>query len=158
MYIQSKTKEEDLNRGFTLIELLVVIAIIGVLASVVLASLGTARTKGTDAAVKDNLNGVRSQAELIATNGNNNYAGVCIDSNVMNALNVIKNTDTNPIASIATSSATPAAAGQITCHSLAGGYAIEAPISGGIAWCIDSNGFAGTTSVTTLIANDITCI
>jgi prepilin-type N-terminal cleavage/methylation domain-containing protein len=51
--------------GFTLIELLLVIAIIALLASVVMASLTTARAKGFDSAIKENLNGIRTQANLL---------------------------------------------------------------------------------------------
>lgn len=72
---------KNFRKGFTLIELLVVVAIIGILASVVLASLNTARAKGADAAVKANLAGMRASAELFYDTGQT-YTGVCADPNM----------------------------------------------------------------------------
>ena len=64
------------NKGFTLIELLVVIAIIGILASVVLASLNSARNKNADASIKSQLNQARTQADLFYSTGST-YNDVC---------------------------------------------------------------------------------
>ncbi len=52
------------TRGFTLIELLVVIAIIGILSSVVLASLSTARQKARDATRISDIKNVQLALEL----------------------------------------------------------------------------------------------
>ena len=52
------------NKGFTLIELLVVVSIIGVLASIVLSSLGEARSKARDARGISEINTLRTALEL----------------------------------------------------------------------------------------------
>ena len=59
------------KKGFTLIELMVVIAIIGLLASVVIASLNSARVKARDTRRISDLEQIRNALELYYnTNGN----------------------------------------------------------------------------------------
>lgn len=61
----------DMNkkRGFTLIELLVVIAIIGLLSSIVYASLASARAKGRVAAVQGSMRNAQTAAVLCMDDG-----------------------------------------------------------------------------------------
>jgi general secretion pathway protein G len=67
----NKVKQKN-QKGFTLIELLVVIAIIGLLASVVLLALGSARQKSRDAKRLADTRQIASALELYF-NDNNGY-------------------------------------------------------------------------------------
>ncbi len=65
------------QKGFTLIELLVVIAIIGILATIVLTSLGSAQNKAKDSKISGQLSSMRAQAQLYSGTGTAFTAGVC---------------------------------------------------------------------------------
>jgi prepilin-type N-terminal cleavage/methylation domain-containing protein len=147
------------NRGFTLIELLVVIAIIGILSSVVLASLNTARGKGADAAIKSNLANIRAQAEIIYDNNTpNSYSGLCTNGVVagqtLAAANALGGTVDNTLA-------TPGTATLVVCHinGTNDAWAISSGLKSNAAnsWCVDSTGVSKEVVGGFLAASDVTC-
>ena len=127
-----------LTTGFTLIELLVVIAIIGILSSVVLASLNTARGKGADAATKGDLNNIRAQAEIVYDN-NASYAAVCADANVKKGISAAASAEGFTWATTADNNA------NYTCTNSSGAwmaYVQLAKTGGTVWWCVDNTGNA----------------
>jgi len=141
--------------GFTLIELLVVIAIIGILSSVVLASLNTARNNASDSNIMSNLSGTRSEAELYYSN-TNSYEGVCaltgtaVIGDSVTAADVIFDG-----AAPLYDDADPADVDGGQCHDSASAWAATVPLKAGGYFCVDANGQARTT--TALGANQFTC-
>ena len=145
------------NKGFTLIELLVVIAIIGILASVVLASLSSARNKGANSAVQTNLANTRVQAELFYSSNNFSYSGtanLCVIGNMAGGTTATNGTikgiyeivlaaaqvsGLNIITSNGTGTLLTA-----TCNTNGSIWATEAPLKSAIGtsvmWCVDSTG------------------
>ena len=116
------------EKGFTLIELLVVIAIIGILSSIVLASLNSARTKGQDASASASISSIRAQAELSFDNASpNSYDDVCTDTAVLQSAVVDANGHE------------PSCADNTNAWRVSAGLE-SASVSG---FCADSTGFAG---------------
>jgi prepilin-type N-terminal cleavage/methylation domain-containing protein len=64
---------KNIKKGFTLIELLLVISIIGLLASIVLTSVGNSREKARTAIVLESLSSLKSQALLYSISHQNKF-------------------------------------------------------------------------------------
>lgn len=118
------------KKGFTLIELLVVIAIIGILSSVVLASLNTARTKSQDAKMKAEMSGLRAAAEVF-------YETPASYNNMFTGNNTCASADSS-VSSYITSIANASALEE--CFSSATLWSVAATLPSGTLWCVDGKG------------------
>lgn len=166
----------DVQSGFTLIELLVVIAIIGVLVSVVLASLNTSRAKGADAAAKSALLNVIPQAEVYYNTNNNSFLNICRTKNVNGIANLLISAakaqkieqidDANNISyyAINISPNTGNHFFDVTkyghCYDSENAWAVDISLSSGVGqyFCVDSSGASETTSFAPLYSESRKCL
>jgi prepilin-type N-terminal cleavage/methylation domain-containing protein len=157
------------TRGFTLIELLVVIAIIGILSSIVLSSLNTARNKGMDAGAKSTLSDARAQAQLFYGENNNKFVqliasatDVChplanngASTNGVKGINALLYSAAQSEGITTVLGDTTGGPGKAVCNSTPNGWAIELPLKDGTYYCVDWNGNATSTTNSAILSNGL---
>ena len=156
--------QKSINKGFTLIELLVVIAIIGILASIVLVSLGNARQKGADAGIQANLSSMRTQAEVYSGNNTSAYATVAVGTSssatVCYTAPAATSMLADPTIKQAITNAQSASGGAVSCAVNTGYWAVavQGKVDTSQAWCVSSTGQAKWISNTSPLTAANSCL
>ncbi|PIR45505.1 MAG: hypothetical protein COV09_01000 [Candidatus Vogelbacteria bacterium CG10_big_fil_rev_8_21_14_0_10_50_13] len=137
------------NKGFTLIELLVVIAIIGILSGIVLTSLGTARNKAKDAAIKAQLSSLRTQAEIYYDTNSGSYGATGASCSTAGSMWADDSGVVALVAKIGTDG------GTMSCNNTANAWAAHSSLVSdtGKFFCVDSNGAAKETTGAPIITD-----
>ena len=138
------------SKGFTLIELLVVIAIIGLLAGIVLVSLGGARDSARDARIVASISQTRNLAELVANSNSGVYqtgivaTNICGTDSTVNEANTIYGSD---FTTVKEEVIAQKGTGAVTsCQADTNEYCVYAPLNAtGQYYCIDSSATATQT-------------
>lgn len=133
------------TRGFTLIELMVVVAIIGMVSSIVLSSIASARAKAGDASVKSNLKGLTNSVGLYATSNGNSYGATFTAAACPTSGSTMFYVDTSIRNTIARMKLD--GGGVARCASDGINYAVSAQLKTTTDhWCVDSSGASKQTS------------
>ncbi|HET9641468.1 MAG TPA: type II secretion system protein [Candidatus Paceibacterota bacterium] len=145
------------QRGFTLIELLVVIAIIGILSAIVLVSLSSARSRGSDAAIKGDLHTVSTQVELYFMSNGSSYGTSGLTNSCSVAGSVFAADTVTARAILAADQMN--GPGTITCNNTKTAYAVQAQLVNDTStyWCVDSTGISKQES-SAMLAGATACI
>ena len=138
------------SRGFTLIELLVVISIVALMSSIVFAALSTARNKGANSGVVQNMSGIHAEGDLqynevgcYATTGT--ACSASVPAATTGACPITGSTifaDPTMVRQIL--AARNNGGGLASCGSNAGGsewaVVVQLKTDAALAWCVDSRG------------------
>jgi type II secretory pathway pseudopilin PulG len=151
----------------------VVVAIIGILASVVLASLGSARRRATDASIKSIMSQMRTQIEIQALEGDDDYDDLCLDSTktgqmfreayalstvVMGVPDEVNSCYDNQRTFYGPPGGTLASSAMVGPDANGTKWSMSIKLNGTAEWfCIDSNGTAKLTDTRTIRSSDKTC-